>query len=93
MALDGRQRLRPPMSPDCCGNVVLITKTLAKANDLLVLQSGRLAKAASLIRKAFQAVDDAYVRDVVQMVRNVDDVGRLAPRRRPAVEYSLGCST
>lgn len=93
MAVNGRSQLRPPMSPDYCGNVVLIAKTLSKAEDLLSPQPGRLAKAASLIRKAVNVVDDTYVRDVIQMVRNVDDVGLLAPRRRPAVEYSLGCST
>lgn len=93
MAVNGRSQLHPPMSPDYCGNVVLIAKTLSKADDLLSPQPGRLAKAASLIRKAVNVVDDAYVRDVIQMVRNVDDISRLAPRRRPAVEYSLGCST
>ena len=93
MAVNGRNQLRPPMSPDYCGSVVLIAKTLAKAEDLISQQPQRLAKAASLIRKAVNVVDDAYVRDVIQMVQNVDDVGRLAPRRRPAIEYSLGCST
>ena len=93
MAVNGRSQLQPPMSQDYCGNVVLIAKTLSKADDLLSPQPGRLAKAASLIRKAVNVVDDAYVRDVIQMVRNVDDVGRLAPRRRPAIEFSLGCST
>ena len=93
MAVNGRSHLRPPLSPDYCGNAVFIAKTLAKADDLLDQQPGRLAKAASLIRKAVNVVDDAYARDVIQMVRKVDDVGRLAPRRRPAVEYSLGCST
>ena len=93
MAVNGRSTLRPPMSPDYCGNVVLIAKTLSRADDLLSDQPERLAKAASLIRKAVNVVDDTYVRDVIQMVRNVDDLGRLAPRRRPAVKYSLGCST
>lgn len=93
MTVNGRSQLRPPMSPHYCGNVVLIAKTFSKADELTSQQPGRLAKAASLVRKAVNAVDDTYVRDVIQMVRNVDDVGRLAPRRRPAVEYSLGCST
>ena len=93
MAVNGRKLLRPPMSPDYCGNAVFIAKTLAKADDLLDQQPGRLAKAASLIRKAVNAVDDAYARDVIQMARMVDDVGRLAPRRQPAIEYSLGCSS
>ena len=93
MAVNGRNQLHPPMSPDYCGNVVLIAKTMAKADDLLIQEPGRLAKAASLIRKAVKVVDDAYVRDVIQMVRKTDDVGRLAPRRRPAIEHSLGCTT
>lgn len=93
MALNGRSRLHPRISPDYCGNVVLVAKTLSKADDLLSSQLGCLAKAASLIRKAVNVVDDAYIRDVIQMVRNVDDIGRLASRRRPAVEYSLGCSS
>ena len=93
MAVNGRSKLRPPISPDYCGNVVLIAKTLSKADDLLSHQPERLAKAASLIRQAVDVVDDTYVRDVVQMVRKVDDLGRLAPRRRPAVNFSLGCST
>ena len=93
MAVNGRSQLQPPMSPDYCGNVVLIAKTLAKADDLLFPHPGRLAKVASLIRRAVNVVDDGYVRDVIQMVRNVDDVGRLAPRKRPATEYTLICST
>lgn len=93
MAVNGRNQLHPPISPDYCGNVVLIAKTLSNADDLLSPQPGRLAKAATMIRKAVNVVDNAYIRDVIQMVRNVDDVGRLAPRRRAAVEYSLGCST
>ena len=80
------------MSPDHCGNVVLIAKTCSKADDLLSQQPGRLAKAALLVRKSVKAVEDAYIKDVIQMVRNVD-VDRLAPRRRSAVEHSLGCST
>lgn len=93
MAVNGRSQLHPPVAPDYCGNVVVIAKTLSKADDLLSPQPGCLAKAASLVRKAVNVVDDAYVRDVIQMVRNVDDVSRLAPRRRPSTEYSLGCST
>ena len=93
MAVNGRSKLRPPISPDYCGNVVLIAKTLSKADDLLSHHPERLVKAASLIRKAVDVVDDTYVRDVIQMVRKVDDLGRLAPRRRPAVNFSLGCST
>ena len=93
MAVNGRSQLHPPMSPDYCGNVVLIAKTLAKADDLLFPHPGRLAKAASLIRRAVNVVDDGYVRDVIQMVRNIDDVGRLAPRKRPVNEHALICST
>ena len=92
MAVNGRSHIRPPMSPDYCGNVVLIAKTSSRVNDLLSQQSGRLAKAALLVRKSIKAVEDAYIKDVVQMVRNFD-VNRLAPRRRPAVEHSLGCTT
>ncbi len=93
MAVNGRTKLRPQISPDYCGSVVLIAKTLVKAEDLLTQQPGRLAKVAGLIRKAVNVVDDAYARDVIQMVREVDDVGRLAPRRRPVIDYSVGCST
>lgn len=93
MAVNGRNQLHPPMSPDYCGNVVLIAKHIAKADDLLIQEPGRLANAASLIRKAVNVVDDAYIRDVIQMVRKTDNIGRLAPRRRPAVEHSLGCTT
>ena len=93
MAVDGRQRFHPPISSDYCGNVVLVAKTLAKVDDLLAPEPGRLAKAASLIRKATNVVDDAYARDVIQMVRNVEDIDRLASRSRPAMEHSLGCST
>ena len=93
MAMNGRSHIRPPMSPDYCGNMVLIAKTFSRADDLLSQQPGRLAKAALLVRKSVKVVEDAYIKDVIQMVRNVDDVGRLAPRRRPALEHSLGCST
>lgn len=93
MAMNGRRHLRPPISPDYCGNVVMIAKTFSTANRLLPQEPERLAKAALLVRESVEVVDDAYIRDVIQLVRNVDDVGRLAPRRRPAVEHSLGCST
>ena len=93
MAVNGRQRFHEPISSDYCGNVVLIAKTLAKADDLLAQEPGRLAKAASLVRKAVNVVDDTYARDVIQMVRKIEDVGRLAPRRRPTMEHSLGCTS
>lgn len=93
MAMNGRSHICPAMSADYCGNVVLIAKTFSHADDLISSQPGRLARAALLVRKSVKVVDNAYIRDVIQMVRNVDDVGRLAPRRRPAVEHSLGCST
>lgn len=93
MAVNGRQQLQPPIPSDYCGNMVLIAKTLAKADDLLAQEPGRLAKAASLVRKAVNVVDGAYARDVIQMVQNIDDLNRLAPRRRPAMEHSLGCTT
>ena len=93
MTVDGRQRFLPPISSDYCGNVVLIAKTLAHADDLLAQAPGRLAKAASLVRKAVNVVDDAYARDVIRMVRKIEDVDRLAPRRRPAMEHSLGCTS
>ena len=92
MTVNGRSHIRPPMSPDYCGNVVLIAKTSSRVNDLLGQQSGRLTRAALLVRQSVKAVEHAYIKDVIQMVRNVD-VNRLAPRRRPAVEHSLGCST
>ena len=93
MAVNGRHRFHPPISSDYCGNVILIAKTLAKVDDLLAQEPGRLAKAASLVRKAVNVVDDAYARDVIQMVRKTEDVDRLASRRRPAMEHSLGCTS
>ena len=93
MAVNGRQRFHPPISSDYCGNVILIAKTLAKVDDLLAKEPGRLAKAASLVRKAVNVVDDAYARDVIQMVQKTEDVDRLASRRKPAMEYSLGCTS
>lgn len=93
MAMNGRSHLRPPMPPDYCGNVVLIAKTASRANDLLSIQRTCLTKASLLVRKSLNVVDDPYIRDVIQMVSNVDDMGRLASRRRPAIEHSLGCST
>ena len=93
MAVDGRQQLYPSVPSVYCGNVVLIAKTLAKADDLLAQEPRRLAKAASLVRKAVNVVDGAYARDVIRMVQETEDVGRLASRRRPAMEHSLGCTT
>ena len=93
MAVNGRQQFHPPISPDYCGNVVLIAKTLTKVDHLLAQEPGRLVKAASLVRKAFNVVDGAYARDVIRMVQEIDDVGRLAARRRPGIEHSLGCTT
>ena len=93
MAMNGRSHLRPPMSSDYCGNVVLIAKTFISAGTLLPSDSERLAKAALLVRKSLSAVDDAYIRDTIQLVRSVKDLGQLAPRSPTAVEYSLGCSS
>ncbi|MCJ1457965.1 hypothetical protein MMC28_008334 [Mycoblastus sanguinarius] len=93
MAMNGRSHLLPPMSPDYCGNVVLIAKTFTSAGNLLSPYPKNLAKAALLIRKSINVVDDDYIRDVIQLVRSTKDLGQLAPRRRPAVEHSLGCSS
>ena len=93
MAMNGRVHLKPPMSPDFSGNVVLIAKTFTSAETLLPSDPERLAKAALLVRKSINVVDDAYIRDTIQLVRSVKDLGQLAPRRQPAVEHSLGCTT
>lgn len=93
MAMNGRGHLKPPMSPEFSGNVVLIAKTFTSAETLLPSNPERLAAAALLVRKSINVVDDAYIRDTIQLVRSVNDLGQLAPRRRPAVEHSLGCST
>ena len=93
MAVNGRDRLRPPISPDYTGNVVLIAKTVTSAGNLLPSNPDSLVKAALLVRRSINDVDDAYIRDTIQMVRSVKDLGQLAPRRRPAVEHSLGCSS
>ena len=93
MAMNGRAHLKPPMSPDFSGNVVLIAKTFTSAKTLLPSNPERLSDAALLVRKSINVVDDAYIRDTIQLVRSVKDLGQLAPRRRPAVEHSLGCST
>ena len=93
MAMNGRGHLKPPMSPDFSGNVVLIAKTFTSAETLLPSNPERLAQAALLVRKSISFVDDAYIRDTIQLVRSVKDLGQLAPRRRPAAEHSLGCST
>lgn len=93
MAMNGRGLLKPPMSPDFSGNVVLIAKTFTSAETLLPSNPERLAEAALLVRKSISVVDNAYIRDTIQLVRSVKDLGQLAPRRRPAAEHSLGCST
>ena len=93
MAMNGRGLLKPPMSPDFSGNVVLIAKTFTSVETLLPSNPERLAKAALLVRKSISVVDNAYIRDTIQLVRSVKDLGQLAPRRRPAGEHSLGCST
>ena len=93
MAVNGREQLHPPIPSDYCGNVVLIAKSLAKADDLLAQGPGRLAQAASLVRKAVNVVNGAYAHDVIRMVQKIEDVDRLASRRRPAMEHSLFCST
>ncbi|KAL2038566.1 hypothetical protein N7G274_008614 [Stereocaulon virgatum] len=93
MAVNGRDRLRPPIPPDYTGNVVLIAKTVTSARTLLPSDPDSLVKAALLVRRSINDVDDAYIRDTIQLVRSVKDLGQLAPRRRPAVEHSLGCSS
>ena len=93
MAMDGRSHLRPAISSDYCGNVVLIAKTFSDAGSLLPSDPERLAKAALLVRKPVNVVDDAYIRDTIQLVGLVKDLGQLAPRRRPAAEHSLGCNS
>ena len=93
MAMNGRAHLKPPMSPDFSGNVVLIAKTFTSAGTLLPSNPERLAEAALHVRRSINVVDDAYIRDTIQLVRSVKDLGQLAPRRQPAVEHSLGCTT
>ena len=93
MTMNARSHLSPPMSQDYCGNLVLIAKTFTNAQNLVCEYPESLANAASLIRKSIHVIDHQYIKDVIQLVNSTKDLGRLAPRRRSAVEHSLGCSS
>ena len=94
MAVDGRLRLSPPIPPNYVGNVVAVSK--APTTFTTVLRStntSNIALAALHIRNSLAAIDDAYIKDIIQMVNSVSDLNRLAPRGYSSHGRNLGCSS
>ena len=94
MAVDGRLRLSPPIPPNYIGNVVAVSK--APTTFATVLHStnfSNIALAAQHIRNSLAAIDDAYIKDVIQMVKSVSDLNRLAPRGYSSHGRNVGCSS
>ena len=79
MAVNGRNRLSPPVPADYGGNVVFISKAYTSPHVLLASNPDRLPVSAALIRKSNLVIDDAYIRDVIKMVHNTPDLDTLAP--------------
>lgn len=95
MAVDGRNRLNPPVSPAYTGNVILVSKAVDMYESFAATaeQPEALARAAQLIRASVQAIDDSSIRDVIAMVQGVDDIGRLCPSGYSSNLRNLGTSS
>ena len=93
MAINARSHCSPPISSDYCGNAVMVSKASNSMKRLLSRGPSHLADIALVIRKSVLAVGDAHIKDVIQMIRSVPDISRLAPQGPPAEEETLGCSS
>ena len=93
MTVNARSRCSPPISPCYCGNAVAISKARAPLSKLLSRDPSDIAETAVLIRNSVLAVGDAYIKDVIQMIRSIPDIGRLAPQAPHTDEEYVGCSS
>jgi hypothetical protein len=93
MTVNGRSRISPPMSPEFTGNVVLISKSVNNFGNLSLSYPSNLGDIARLIRKSVMEIDHKMIKDIVQMVYNVTDVGRLAPGGFCSYQRNLGCTS
>jgi len=93
MALNGRSRLNPPMSLDFTGNVVFVTKAFKSFEYLTSSEPSRLADAALVIRNSVIEIDDKKIKDVISIVRGVDDIGRLCPGGYSSAQRHVGCTS
>ena len=93
MTIDARRRCSPPISPYYCGNAVAISKASAPVDRLLSRDPSHIADLAVLIRNSVLAVSDVYIKDVIQMIRSIPDLGRLAPQAPHTDEEYVGCSS
>lgn len=86
----GRKHLS--MSPNYTGNVVFVSKALLPTSTL-VTSPPPLASVALNVRKSVNLVDSNSIRGIIQMVKSVDDIGRLAPSGYSSHQRNLGCSS
>ncbi|RDW58625.1 hypothetical protein BP6252_13101 [Coleophoma cylindrospora] len=91
MTVNGRSRMSPPMSAEYTGNVVFVSKAAQPIDALLATSS--LADTAQVIRTSVLEVDDAAIRDKIQAVTSIDDIGRLAPGGYSSYQRNVGCSS
>lgn len=77
IAIDGRQRTRPPIHPETLGcflEYIAVSLPIRK-----ILGSRNLADLAILIRRAVLRANNQYTDDVMTLVEHLEDVDRLVP--------------
>ena len=89
--VNGRSRLKPPISAEYIGNVVFVTTKAAA--PIPILHSLSLADVALHIRQSVLAIDDKLIKDKIKAVNNVDDIGRLAPGGYSSQFRHLACTS
>ena len=73
LAVQGRQRLAPPLSEEMLGNVVTLCPASLDINTL-TSPSSPLYNAASTLRKAINNIDSAYLRGTIGMIDSISDL-------------------
>uniref|UniRef100_A0A5B7AWD0 Putative spermidine hydroxycinnamoyl transferase-like n=1 Tax=Davidia involucrata TaxID=16924 RepID=A0A5B7AWD0_DAVIN len=83
LAVNIRNRMRPPLPRGYFGNAVLITLATSRAGELV---SRPLGYASSRVREAVEMITDEYVRSALDFVRSQSDV---TPFR---TSHTVGCT-
>lgn len=93
MAVDCRSRVSPPISHDYIGKVILVTKAQATFEYLLSAYPSRIADVASLLRSSLLAVNDVYIKNLMETIRSARDVSDVTPPVYPSFQRNVGCTS
>ncbi|XP_078160563.1 omega-hydroxypalmitate O-feruloyl transferase-like [Carex rostrata] len=81
-AVDGRQRLNPPLPKGYFGNGIVLTNAIATSNELL---ANPLSHSVSLVQGAIKMVTDEYIRSAIDYFETT--------RARPSLSATLLITT